>query len=245
MFKSLLHAISLTLGLIFSSPGQTPKISAAFGNVAQQAFNYFARMDKQPDEFLRNIRLQKVTLELKLKALNLIPPESLVEPSAKGQAKLRALSPILKYHERDSFIELKIIRVPVATASFLAGAAILITEPALELLTTEELQAVVAHELSHEYYWNEFELARRSQQYHVIKELELRCDGIAVITLKQLGLNPDRLISATTKFQQYNERQGFPPSENYVSLAERLRFIQAMTKMIQVRNHAAHTPTRK
>lgn len=127
--------------------------------------------------------------------------------------------------------------MPVATASFLAGAAILITEPALELLTVEELQAEAAHELGHEYFWNEYELARRSQQYHHLRELELRCDGIAVITLKQLGLNPECLVSATIKLQKYNDQQHFSSSENYVALDERIIFIQAINELLTTKGY--------
>ncbi len=115
--------------------------------------------------------------------------DDLVVPSPKGQAKLDTLRPILHYHERADFIEAKVLRVRQATVALLAGAAVIITEPTLELLSAEELQAVVAHELAHEYFWNEIEPAReRSPQK--LQEIEMRCDGIAIITLVRLGLNP-------------------------------------------------------
>jgi predicted Zn-dependent protease len=121
----------------------------------------------------------------------------------------------------------------------LAGAAILITEPALEILTSEELQAVVAHELGHEYYWGEFEMARQHQRYLEIQELELRCDGIGIITLNRLGLNPESLRSAIVKLDKHNQQYGSINSANYVSSEERFRFIRSMIVMTRAGNKSA------
>jgi len=166
----------------------------------------------------------------------MISKDDLVLPSAQGRAKLESLEPILKYHQRNSVIELRVLRAPTATAVFLAGAAVLITEPALEILTAEELQAVVAHELGHEYYWNEFEHARQNHDYSEMQELELRCDGIAVVTLDHVGVNPESLISAITKLNKYNERPGSLNSPNYVAFRERSGFIRSMAELLRGRS---------
>lgn len=127
---------------------------------------------------------------------------------------------------------------------FLAGAAVLITEPALEILTGEELQAVVAHELGHEYYWNEFEVARHNHDYSELQELELRCDGIAVVTLDHVGVNPERLISAITKLNKYNERTGSLNSPNYVAFQERRSFIRSMAELLRAGRTDNQSPDR-
>jgi predicted Zn-dependent protease len=164
----------------------------------------------------------------------MLPKDDLISPSAQGLAKLETLEPILKYHQRNSVIELRVLRAPTATAVFLAGAAVLITKPALEVLTAEELQAVVAHELGHEYYWNEFEAARHNHDYSEMQELELRCDGIAVMTLEHLGLEPASLISAITKLNKYNAHPGSssPQNQNYVAFDERVEFIHRMIEFV-------------
>lgn len=104
MLKLLVLTIAFALGLVISSPGQSPKTTLTLGKTARQALNYFAQMDKHPSEFLRSIRMNRIAPEFKQKVLNLIPLDSLVKPSAEEQVKLRSLSPILKYHERDSVI---------------------------------------------------------------------------------------------------------------------------------------------
>ena len=36
------------------------------------------------------------------------------------------------------------------------------------------------------------------------QELELRADGLAVLTLRAAGINPERLVSAVQKTMRYN-----------------------------------------
>jgi hypothetical protein len=150
-------------------------------------------------------------------------------PNAEDLDRVRALDHLLKYHGRDSVIEIKVLRFRTATAVFLAGAAVLITEPALKILTADELQAIVAHELGHKYYWNRFEQARRNNESSEVQELELRCDGIAVITLPHLGINPENLISAVNKLNKYNKQ---PSSHPYVAFDERAAIIQRMIELV-------------
>lgn len=53
------------------------------------------------------------------------------------------------------------------------------------------------------YYWNRFEAARQNKNYAEVQELELRCDGIAVITLQYVGIKPENLVSAITQLNKH------------------------------------------
>jgi tetratricopeptide (TPR) repeat protein len=223
---------------------QTIKTAASLDSVTLKAFTYFEHIEGgRFDDYLNRLRPVALAPELRARVLNMISKDDLVLPSAQGRAKLESVESILKYHQRNSVIELRVLRAPTATAVFLAGAAVLITEPALEILTAEELQAVVAHELGHEYYWNEFERARQNHDYSEMQELELRCDGIAVVTLVHLGVNPERLISAITKLNKYNERS--PNSPNYVAFQERSGFIRSMAELLRDRSIDNQATNRK
>ena len=101
---------------------------------------------------------------------------------------------------------------------------------------TPDASYVLAHELGHEYYWNRFELGRQNHDYSQVQELELRCDGIAVITLLNVGLNPENLISAITKLNKHNERPGSRRSQDYVAFKERITFIRSMVELLRVRH---------
>ena len=178
-----------------------------------------------------------ISAEQRARLVASIRKEDIVAPSPERQTKLNALRPVLEYHERAA-VEVKILRFPIALAwaGFLEGAAVVISEDALDLLTAEELQAVIAHELGHEYFAAEFGLARNNKQWDKVKEVELRCDAISIITMKSLGLNADSLVSGVTKLTKFNEGHGMKNNPNVVtSLDDRLRFCQTMRKLAESR----------
>jgi hypothetical protein len=57
----------------------------------------------------------------------------------------------------------------------------------------------VAHEIGHEYVWQQYEAAKTRKDAKRLRELELICDAIAVATLTSLDIAPERLQSATEK----------------------------------------------
>jgi predicted SprT family Zn-dependent metalloprotease len=66
---------------------------------------------------------------------------------------------------------------------------IVVSGNVLPLLNQEEFAALVDHEIGHEYVWVEYRRAQNRHDHARIRELELRCDGIAVLTLRRLGLD--------------------------------------------------------
>jgi hypothetical protein len=98
------------------------------------------------------------------------------------------------------------------------------------LLDVEELQASVAHEIGHEYVWAEYLEAEKRNDERRLKELELICDGIAILTLRRAGLNPAPLLTAAQKITNYNRLSTGPAANayRYPSADERNRFAQAI-----------------
>jgi hypothetical protein len=116
------------------------------------------------DQACRCLRDQRARLVASIRK------EDIVSPSFQRQAKLDALRPILTYHDRAG-IEVKVVRLGLAWDGFFEGAAIIVSEEAVDILTADELQAVVAHELGHEYFAAEYELARNNKQQDKVKEV--------------------------------------------------------------------------
>ncbi len=203
--------------------------------VGLRAFQYFAQIGPRSwDDYLRSIRPAALSAEKKRRSLAMVRKEDVIEPSAERQAKLDALHPVLEYLERNTGIEVKILRLRLAWAGFLGGAAVLVSEEAIDLLTAEELQAVVAHELAHEYFADEYESARHDMRYDTVKEIELRCDAISIITMRGLRLDPGALLSAVSKLTKRNERRGFANNPNLVpSVEERTNFSRAVGELIE------------
>lgn len=205
------------------------------GTVGARAFQYFAPTRQRSwDDYLKSIRPAAVSADRKARALAMVRKEDVIAPSAERQAKLDALRPVLEYLERDVAIEVKVLRLELAWAGFLGGAAVLVSEGAVDLLTAQELQAVVAHELAHEYFSDEYEAARNSKRYDTVKEIELRCDAVSIVTMRGLRLDPGALLSAVAKLTKFNDRRGFPNSANLApSMEERTSFSRAVAELVE------------
>jgi hypothetical protein len=63
-----------------------------------------------------------------------------------------------------------------------------------------------------------------------VKELELVCDGIAIVMLRELRVDASRLNTAIEKLTRFNQRFGKPIKEaSYPTIAERRAFARAVT----------------
>jgi hypothetical protein len=135
------------------------------------------------------------------------------------------LDPVLRAVERDAVYDIRVIEIPSATIAIDGRAVILISEPALALLDADQLRAAVAHEAAHEYVWEEWERAAKLADWRRVRQLELVCDGIAVVILQQLGLETSSLIQAFEKLTRWNLLWlGSPNPSAYPTLAERREF---------------------
>jgi hypothetical protein len=106
----------------------------------------------------------------------------------------------------------------------------------LSLVNPHELQAIGAHELAHEYFWKEFDTALNANAYERLQELELMCDGVAVITLRSLGIDRNHLINAATRLTRYNERTAARiMTSRQVSLERRIAFIRQVDALLDAR----------
>src|SRR5262245_4157150 len=85
-----------------------------------------------------------------------IPEEGQVHDlDASSRGKLDGLVPLLHVVKRQSVYEIIVIDVPQAAVAIHERLVLLISRVALGLLSVDELQALVAHEIGHEYVWGE------------------------------------------------------------------------------------------
>ncbi len=171
--------------------------------------------------------------EEKNRVLQSLPAEGEVRQlTERERQKLKDLTAVLRLHGRESIYEIKVISVPQAWTGLYGRAVLLISQPALQLLRSEELQALVAHEIGHEYVWSLYEAAQRRQQTVSLRELELACDAIAVFTLERLEISPHHLVRALEKVFRFNrERWGQAANESrYPSLETRRNLIRNLSQ---------------
>jgi hypothetical protein len=201
---------------------------------AQAALRYFESIRVTDFEtLLRQLRRPAPPPSVRARAIKNLPIEQKLTPSVQEAAKLEGLLPVLAFHERERVIDVWLITAGgLAIAGFHARTVLFVSREALRLFDKSELLAIGAHELSHEYVWDDYEQAQREGNVRRLQELELRCDGFAVITMTALRMDPERLVSAATKLARHNERKfGKPIDERYVPLDQRIRFIRCIAKL--------------
>ena len=184
---------------------------------------------------LETDRPTPVSAALKARILSILPPEGEVTNlNASARRKLTGLWPLLLATGRDSVYEIKVVDVPLARIGLYERTVVVISITALALVEAAELQALVAHEIGHEYVWIDYERASRLGDHSRLKELELLCDAFAIVTLQGLGLDPSRLIAGVEKITRYN-RKLFGTALNeagYPTVAERREFARTVSAWV-------------
>ena len=59
--------------------------------------------------------------------------------------------------------------------------------------------------MGHDDDWNAYRTAMQAHDSGRMRELELKADGLGVLTLEHLGISPERLVSAVQKMMRYND----------------------------------------
>ena len=210
-------------------------LSAHSENLVDSALRLFLGNDSNTAGFdLDKSRPQPVGSDMKALILASLPKEGLVQKLPDPlRRKLDSLQAVLRVQQRQSVYEVHVFESGPKAFAFVGlheRAVLLVSDAALILLNAEELQASAAHEIGHEYVWAEYSEAAQRHDNHRLKELELFCDGVAILTLRRVGLDPAPLLTATEKIANFNLLSTGPAwnAERYPSAGERRRFAQAI-----------------
>jgi hypothetical protein len=196
------------------------------------ALKFFAALPKGDIAAkLRALRQTQISPAERARALAMLPKQGELAPNGGERRKLASLEAVLKYHDR-STMEIKVVDLPYAGLAIHQRAFLLVSRLALRLLSAGELQAAVAHEIGHEYFWAEYEETGNPPAAASRHTIELKCDGIAALTLLALGLDVSRLRSAMTKMIDFNRSIGVKTDETgYPTVRERDIFVRTLLKM--------------
>ena len=227
VFAAATAAILLVPGTVAASNDQSMHPSA------RSALQYFEpALDGGFLPFLTQRRRPAPSSIFRARVMATLPKEGELSPTAQEAMKLAIIPLVLAFHGRKDDMEVRLVAGDgLAFAGLHARTVLLITREALELLDRDELMAVVAHEVGHDYFWDEYEEAQKRGDHHRLQELELRCDGIAVITMERLRVDIAKLVSAATTVRRHNQLFGKTDDGRYVPLDQRVQFIRAMARL--------------
>ena len=181
------------------------------------------------DEFLTQARPEPPSRAARDAVIASLPQEGELQPKPAELAKIDAARSVVRYHQRAGVVTFKVIEVGHAFVGLHARSVLLASRDALLLVSPDEFAALVAHEIAHDYMWQDYRSAMDRKDYKKMQELELRFDGIAVLTLRRVGIDPENLVSAIQKVTRFNQlRDAVATSARYVPLKERVRFIRTI-----------------
>lgn len=186
MLKQIMLATIFALGLSIAIAGQTIKNTETERALARLG-------DLSPDAVRRRLSEMRPPAYRPGPVLinQIIKREELPVSSGEKVERLKAaLQPVLAYHEREGKLPIYVLRSDQPKA-FVACRAVLIITTKLMIITSEaELRGIVAHELAHEYLWEERDRSFNEKDESSLREIELFCDAVAAITLKEIGDDP-------------------------------------------------------
>jgi hypothetical protein len=216
--------VGLVLSLTLPVPAQAPDTASS------HALRFYAGVPSgDPATVLRTLRPPAVSREERAKVVATLPENGELQPRDSELVKIRALDPILEYHERRNVLQVVVIDVPQVVVGFHGRSVLLLSRPALQILSAAELQAMVAHEIGHDYFWADMERLARQPDPKRRQILELKCDGVAGLTMVALGLRVAPLFDGIRRMGTFNERLGATAgAEGYPTLRERRAFLDAL-----------------
>lgn len=152
---------------------------ARLGDLSRPALRAKLKQMQQP-----NYRPSQVLVNKILAAQRLPIAES------KAVERLKAaLQPVLDYHGRNQ-TPIAVLRSEQPKAYVAERLVIIITTGLMIHANEEEMRGIVAHELAHEYVWDDVIKAMKEKNWKLRRECELFCDAVAAFTLKEVGNDP-------------------------------------------------------
>src|SRR5262249_48099352 len=114
----------------------------------------------------------------------------------------------------------------VPTGYLWRGCIMVLSDDLANSLSEAELTGIVAHELGHAYFMDDAVAAKRHNQSSALRVMELKCDAVAIVSLKLLGHNPASFLRALQKIQLLLNRKQLSPRDpsSHPSLSQRVLF---------------------
>jgi Zn-dependent protease with chaperone function len=178
-----------------------------------------------------------VSAEFRARALNELPAALREQRLTQGKL-LRRVAPVfqqvLQLHERSGKVELFLFQHDLPLAQLWRGGVLMISDCLAEALYDGELAGLLAHELGHSYFEDELAAAQRSQDARAMRLTELKCDGVALVSLKLLGHKPALYLKALHRIQVLNQRKSRSSGifQSHPGMVARAQFAERLIKSI-------------
>ncbi len=128
--------------------------------------------------------------------------------------------------------ELFLFENEIPTAQIWRGCVLLVSVGLADPLYDGELAGIFAHELSHAYFEDEMAAAQHQRDERAMRVVELKCDGVAIVSLQLLGYKPTLYLSGLQRIQLITKRIGRSSGilQSHPKLVMRAQFSQRFIK---------------
>jgi hypothetical protein len=228
----MLQNSSLILASALLLAGALPCRGDAYSDVLDQFKRYTPR---EFQHILASHRPQPLGPELVARTVAVLPTEGEVKRlTLSDRQKLESVSAVLRAHGREEAYVFKVVDSRQARVGLHARFIVLVTHTALGILSPAQFQAIVAHEIGHEYVWDEYESARAKGNTSRLRALELFCDGVAIVTLARIRAAPTALVEALRLLDASDRRNGLVSEDrSYPTVPERADFVREIIKWLE------------
>ena len=144
------------------------------------------------------------------------------------------IRPVLELHGRGNKIELFLHEDHVPLTMVWHRCVLIISDSLAYALHDDQLAGIVAHEMGHAYFMIEIIKARNYGDRQAMKIVELKCDAVAMLSLKLLGHDPADLLKGLLRINDLIRRDGYTrvSTRDHPSIEERAQFAQRFVAVL-------------
>lgn len=140
----------------------------------------------------------------------------------------------LELHGRSGKLDLFLFKDDVPSAVLWRGCVLVISDGLADPLYDSKLAGIFAHELGHSYFEDEMAAAQRAKDALAMRVVELKCDAVAILSLKLLNYDPAHYLKGLQRIQVINKRKSLSSGifQSHPELFARAQFSQQFIKFL-------------
>jgi hypothetical protein len=172
-----------------------------------------------------------------LEYLPLVTAGNRISDRKRLECLVARLQSALRLHGRAGIVEILVFNDPRPIVYNKPGVVVVLSTEVLKIVGGDDAAfvGVVAHELAHEYVAMQMLYALRARHNVRIRELELFCDAVAVVTLLSLQMNPTSYSEALERICRHSQAAASlnDGSSSHPSLNARLKLIAGIKALLE------------